>query len=233
MENKIIKIEETINQLISSIEYLNEHITDVESISHSILPIQRKIKELNQQIQLEKGQSQQNKPLINDLCKQEYELQERLNTVSSIESRLPNVMELISSFLRKHNYKIERLNELSEKELLVVDNLYKISIPSTLSRGRTVLQSYLKEVSNDVLIQLMNSKFRLRGYKRFYLDEGKIASKYCEDLRAIMNEVLDNNNNSFRGLINIIKAKYPDKTKYIRPIDVLRAIISHYNKRQV
>jgi len=231
MQSTVSKIEETINQLISNIEYLNEHISSAESLSHSILPMQRKIKELNKQIKVERGQSPQNKPYISHLCEQEYELQSQLNTVSSIESRLPDLMESMTSFLSSHNYRRKRLTELSAKELYVLNNLYQLSIPKSVSKGRAVLQSYLSEVSDDALIQLLNSKFQLRGYKRFYFDEGKVASKYCEDLKSVLNQILDKN--SFRDLVDIIKAKHPDNKKQLRPIDVLKTVIGHYNKRQV
>lgn len=231
MKASIEEIGEVIEQLLTSIEYLNEHVSSANTLSHTVLPIQRKIKEINQQLKIQRSQNSQNKQYISQLCEEEHQLHITLKEVSTIELNLSSALASMSSFIEKHKVRKDILTKYSEKELQILSNLHTLNIASSLNQGRMVLNKYVAEVSDNALIDLLNVKFRLSGYKRFYYEDGKVNSKYCIDLKSTLLQIFDKKN--FRELVDIIKGTYGAEQRQLKPIEVLKIIIKYYNKRKV
>lgn len=232
MATNIFNIEKTINQLTSNIEYLNEHISTVDELSHTTLPLQRKIKELNQKIKIQRNQSPQNKSVISQLCEEEQRLNLDLQLISKVELDFSSLLELMAAFLKTHNVRKDLFTKkYSDKELLVLRNFHELSMSNSLSKIRSFLEKYITEISDSDLINLLNSKLNLLGYKRFYYEDGKINSKYCKDLKAILLNILDKR--KIKELIGLIKKQHQIEQGQLKAIEVLKTIIKYYNKRQI
>ena len=225
------KIEQAITALVSNLELLDQNMAELKNIKHSILPLQRKIKEINLQISNERQNIQQSPAYITQLCETENQLQQELKSLLSLDSSVKDVMDECIRFIQAHHHKEDLLENISDTDLKIVKDLYQLNTAQSLSKNRETLANYLGTVSDDAIIELINVKFKFTGHKRFYLEDQKIKSKYCDDLKVMLNNFLVAEN--FKGLVKVIQEIYGPKNKPLKPIQVLEAIITFYNKRKI
>lgn len=231
MNIDITKVEHSISNLLSELIYLDQNMPELKNIKHSILPLQRNIKEINHQISTEKQNVQQNHPFIIQLCEKENQLQQELSSLLSLDAKVKDLMDECIRFIQTHHHKEDLLENISDTDLKIVKDLYQLNTAQSLSKNRETLATYFETASDEAIIELINVKFKFTGHKRFYLEDQKIKSKYCDDLKAMLNNFLIPEN--FKGLVKVIQEIYGPKNKPLKPIHVLEAIITFYNKRKI
>ena len=226
----LTKINDTLDTLISDIALLENHIDDIKKVKYQTIPLLREIKEENDKISAERNKSPQNKTYISSLCDQELTLQQKYRLTSNLETKLTEGMDTMYQFLQKFHHKKDFIDKITDAEIKIVNELYNLNTPQSLSKIRPTLVEYLDKVADVDLIELINTKCKLTGYKRFYLEQDMIKSFYVDDLRSLLHGVLVKDN--FAGLINIVQDVYGVQ-KSLKPIQILQSIITYHNKRKI
>jgi hypothetical protein len=224
-------IEQALDNMITNLELLDTHMEEIKKSKHKILAIQRQIKDINDQISIERNKHPQNKTYITTLCDKDYLLQLELKATSRLETKLSETMEAIYMFLNNHYQNTTLIQKLTDGDIKMVNDIYQLNSAQSLSKSRPILLDYVTMVSDADLIELVNTKFELTGYKRFYLENESISSIYCNDLKAILLDALSIDN--FSGLVTIIRDTVGNKHILLKPIQILQSIITYHNKRKI
>jgi len=156
MSISIQKIQSVLDQLTGNLEFLNNHISDIRLLPDAMLPVQRKIRLLQSKIENLKSKSPQDDAYINRLYKQEEELQAELDAVTDIEEKLKTQMKLMYSFLKGTQFEKSVIEDYATQELMFMKYIHLLSVPESFTKGNVILNTFLREEPNDLIINFLN-----------------------------------------------------------------------------
>ena len=88
------------------------------------------------------------------------------------------------------------------------------------------LNEYVQNETNHHLIEFINSQLQLTGLNRFYLKDDIVMSYYCLDWKKLISDMSSKTQRK-------VVIKYRGKSSEpISPLEMLKAIISFFNKRK-
>ena len=229
MELDYNKIKETISNLKTSMEYIEGITDEMEKKIHTTLPLQRELIELENIINKSKDEYSEN--IIAQLKNKKEAVKLKISLIYEFELLFNQALDEVYDFVQKHNFRPDKLKKHSDKEIVLMYNMYLIESKQNYNKCMKNLNEYVQNAPVSNLIELVNSQFQLTGHNRFYLKENIVMSLYCRNLKKTIQNVLNKNN---FNLLRIIMHKYhSEDERQISPIEMLKAIVLYFNRKSV
>jgi len=228
MDFDLNKFKEAISTIITSIEYIEGVTDDFKKITHSVHPLQREIKELENLIRTNYGLHDEN--IIKQLIEKKEELSLKLSTINDTDLMYNQVIEYMYDFVQQYNFRPGKLKKYTDKEIVFLYDLYLFEKKTTFTQCMRNLNQYIQNSANCHLIELINSQLQLTGFNRFYLKDDIVMSYYCNDLKNLIKDM--SSKSQFHLLETVVHKHRGEARGLISPSEILKAIISYFNRRK-
>ncbi len=151
MELDYNKIKETISNLKTSMEYIEGITDEMEKKIHTTLPLQRELIELENIINKSKDEYSEN--IIAQLKNKKEAVKLKISLIYDVELLFNQAVDDMYDFVQQYNFRPDKLRKYSDKEIVLLYDLYLIDGKMNFNKCMRNLNKYVLNVSECNLIE--------------------------------------------------------------------------------
>lgn len=219
MENDVLSSFAT---LIEILESLNE------PLRKTLNPENRRstmgaLKDIQDKIKISKTN---NTAILDELFRKETLLKKLIEKQSDTEIKLLELIDKLDNFICNQQVHLSPLD--LEYKVSPIDRSHHFRLKCNFSKSHKLLREHFQSLSLQDKVLLINVTCKLSGLKKLYVLDDLIKSASCPNIDEILKAVMDKEG---FWLIKSILTNHALSDNLIAPLDLLKEIISYYNKK--
>ena len=181
------------------------------------------LKDIQDKIKISKTN---NTAILDELFRKETLLKKLIEKQSDTEIKLLELIDKLDNFICNQQVHLSPLD--LEYKVSPIDRSHHFRLKCNFSKSHKLLREHFQSLSLQDKVLLINVTCKLSGLKKLYVLDDLIKSASRPNIDEILKAVMDKEG---FWLIKSILTKHALSDNLIAPLDLLKEIISYYNKK--